>query len=142
MKQVRPLIALVALSMLMALGMDNAWAQHGEAASAVDTTGLEPLGPEWRTENPYAGNETAVKIGASGYNQNCARCHGLTAISGGISPDLRYLEKTKEGDAWFINRARHGATINGTTKMPPFEGILSQEAMWAIRTYVESRPVE
>jgi hypothetical protein len=25
------------------------------------------------------------------------------------------------------------------TKMPEFEGILSQEAMWSIRTYLDSR---
>lgn len=114
---------------------------HGNVTpEPVDTTGLEPLGPEWRTENPYKGNETAIKIGASGYNQNCARCHGLEAISGGIAPDLRYVEATPDGDAWFLNRIRHGATINGDFKMPPFEGILSQEAMWAIRSYLESRP--
>ena len=45
----------------------------------------------------------------------------------------------EEGDAWFINRIRHGYTQNGITKMPAFEGILSQEAMWAIRTYLDSR---
>ncbi len=116
---------------------------HGSVTpEPVDTTGLEPLGPEWRQENPYKGNETAIKIGASGYNQNCARCHGLEAISGGIAPDLRYLEATPDGDAWFLNRIRRGATINGDFKMPPFEGILSQEAMWAIRSYLESRPPE
>ena len=42
-------------------------------------------------------------------------------------------------DEWFINRIRHGYTLNGMTKMPAFEGILSQEAMWAIRTYLDSR---
>jgi mono/diheme cytochrome c family protein len=26
--------------------------------------------------------------------------------------------------------------------MPPFEGILNQEAMWAIRTWLETRPKE
>ena len=49
------------------------------------------------------------------------------------------LEKGDEGDEWFIERIRNGATINGITRMPAFEGTLSQEAMWAIRTYVESK---
>ena len=115
---------------------------HDVTLQPLETTGLDPLGPEWRKVNPYRGNEMAVKIGASGYNQNCARCHGLEAISGGIAPDLRKLEHTQSGDEWFLNRIRHGATISGTSKMPPFEGLLSQEAMWAIRTYVESRPFE
>ena len=111
---------------------------HGDVTpQPVDTTGLQPLGPEWLEKNPYRGNELAVKIGSSGFAQNCARCHGIEAESGGIAPDLRYLDKAEEGDAWFINRIRHGYTQNGVTKMPAFEGILSQEAMWAIRTYLD-----
>jgi cytochrome c-550 PedF len=131
--------AIVGASLLAFLGSAQCYA-HDVTLQPVDTAGLEPLGPEWRTENPYRGNEVALKIGTSGYNQNCARCHGIEAISGGIAPDLRALEKNQEGDKWFLNRIRHGAKINGDTKMPPFEGLLSQEAMWAIRTYIDSRP--
>ncbi|MCC0007306.1 MAG: cytochrome c-550 PedF [Hyphomicrobiaceae bacterium] len=111
---------------------------HGDVQpQPVDTTGLEQLGEAWREKNPYSGNELAIKIGSSGYNQNCARCHGLEVISGGLAPDLRYLEKGETGDEWFMERIRRGATINGVTKMPAFEGVLSQEAMWAIRAYIE-----
>lgn len=117
---------------------------HGDVQpQPVDTTGLEPLGDEWRTENPYRGNETAIKIGTSAYNQNCARCHGLEVISGGLAPDLRGLDQGNPGDEWFIQRIRHGAKKpDGTTMMPPFEGIMKQEAMWAIRAYIETRPTE
>lgn len=135
------LAAAVAILGLTVLGVAQTLA-HDVTLQPLETPGLEALGAEWRKENPYRGNEKAVAIGMSGYNQNCARCHGLEAISGGIAPDLRKLEHTESGDVWFLNRIRHGATINGTYKMPPFEGLLSQEAMWAIRTYVESRPFE
>jgi cytochrome c-550 PedF len=118
---------------------------HGDVApQPVDVAGLTPTGADWLKENPYradpAMKELATKIGASGYNQNCARCHGLEAISGGLAPDLRYLDEGKLGDEWFMERIRMGYTQNGITKMPKFEGIFSQEAMWAIRTYIESRP--
>lgn len=113
---------------------------HGDVSpQPVDTTGLEQLGADWRKTNPYRGNAVAVKIGASGYNQNCARCHGLEAISGGLAPDLRYLDKAEEGDKWYMERIRGGYTQNGMTKMPAFEGVISQEAMWAIRSYLDSR---
>lgn len=113
---------------------------HGDVTpQPIDTAGLPPVGAEWLEKNPYRGNELALKIGTSGFAQNCARCHGLDAVSGGIAPDLRYLDKGEEGDAWFINRIRHGYTQNGITKMPAFEGIVSQEAMWTIRTYLDSR---
>ena len=106
---------------------------------------LPEVGEDWLSENPYrdAGEEvwqTAVQIGASGYNQNCARCHGLEAISGGLAPDLRFLEAEEYGDEWYMERFIHGYTQNGTTKMPAFGELLGQKAAWAIRTYIEARP--
>jgi cytochrome c-550 PedF len=120
---------------------------HGDVQpQPIDTAGLTPVGTDWLKENPYRADkaqyDAAIKIGASGYNQNCARCHGLEVISGGIAPDLRYLDEGKLGDEWFLERIRGGYTQNGMTKMPKFEGIFNQEAMWAIRSYIETRPKE
>jgi cytochrome c-550 PedF len=122
------------------IAASNAVLAHGDVQpQPVDTTGLEPVGKDWKDKNPYVGNAIAIKIGSSGYNQNCARCHGLEVVSGGLAPDLRFLEKGKEGDDVFVERMKHGAVINGATKMPAFDGVLSQEAMWAIRAYIESK---
>lgn len=137
-----PLFALGVCAMLVAAS--EIVSAHGDVTpQPVDTAGLYPLGEEWRTQNPYSGNRTAIAIGTSAYNQNCARCHGLEVISGGLAPDLRYLESGKLGDEWFIQRIRHGARkADGSPMMPPFEGVLSQEAMWAIRSFLETRPPE
>ena len=121
---------------------------HGDVApQPVDTNALPEIGEEWLEENPYraetAGQEVwqaAIQIGASGYNQNCARCHGLEVVSGGLAPDLRYLEANFDGDEWYVERYVHGYTQNGTTKMPAFGELLGQKAGWAIRTYIETRP--
>jgi cytochrome c-550 PedF len=119
---------------------------HGDVQpQAVDVEGLDVLPEEIALENPYrvVGGEQydlAIKIGSSAYNSNCARCHGLEAISGGIAPDLRLLEDGEFGDEWFMERVRKGYSQNGAYKMPPFEELLSQEAMWAIRSYTETRP--
>lgn len=116
---------------------------HGDVQpQPVDTAGLEPLGKEWREVNPYLGNARAIEIGKSAYNQNCARCHGLEAISGGMSPDLRLLPKGPEGDEFYMPVTRKGVIRNGMTYMPAFEGILSQEAMWTIRSWLETQHVE
>lgn len=119
---------------------------HGDVTpQAVNTESLKPLGDEWLTENPYTGDETAIEVGASAYNSNCARCHGLQAISGGITPDLRKLndlsdwESIDEVNEWFVSRVRNGAVINGRYLMPPFDSILNQEAIWAIKAYIETR---
>ncbi|MEC3861737.1 cytochrome c-550 PedF [Mesobacterium sp. TK19101] len=119
---------------------------HGDVApQPMNTDALPEVGEDWLTENPYRDMgpdvwQTAVEIGDSGYNQNCARCHGLGVVSGGLAPDLRFLEAEEYGDEWFIERFRHGYTQNGTTKMPAFGELLGQKAAWAIRTYIETRP--
>ncbi|MER2263742.1 cytochrome c-550 PedF [Methylobacterium oxalidis] len=142
MRTVPRLAGSAALALGLALSAQPVLAHGDVQPQPVDTTGLEPLGDEWRSENPYRGNAKAIAIGDSGYNQNCARCHGLQVISGGLAPDLRYLEKGQEGDTWFQERVRHGALINGVAKMPAFEGVLSQEALWAIRSYLEAKHEE
>ena len=112
---------------------------HGDVVpQAVDTTGLKNVGAEFLASNPYRKDKTAIRFGDSAYNQNCARCHGLGGISGGIAPDLRYLPLGDEGDEVFLQRIRKGAVRDGRVYMPPFEGTLSQEAMWAIRTWLET----
>lgn len=148
MSLITPLTRISAIAALLALGTADAALAHGDVApQPVDTDALPEVGEDWLTENPYreAGAEVwraAVDIGASGYNQNCARCHGLEAISGGLAPDLRYLEAEEYGDEWYVERFRHGYTQNGITKMPAFGDLLGQKAAWAIRTYVETRPDE
>jgi cytochrome c-550 PedF len=104
----------------------------------VDTTGLPSLGAEWKTANPYAGDKKAIEIGASGYLQNCARCHGLEMESGGMAPDLHSFPKGKEGDEIYVDLVRNGKMQNGASKMPAFFPIVSQEGLWAIRAYIES----
>ncbi|MCI5038662.1 MAG: cytochrome c-550 PedF [Donghicola eburneus] len=119
---------------------------HGDVApQPVNTDALPDVSEDWLTENPYRDQgeevwQAAIEIGDSGYNQNCARCHGLGVVSGGLAPDLRYLEAEEYGDEWYIERFREGYTQNGITKMPAFGDLLGQKAAWAIRTYIETRP--
>jgi len=120
---------------------------HGDVApQPVDTAALPDV-EDGLIENPYraaeVGEETwlaALEIGASGYNQNCARCHGLEAVSGGLAPDLRFLEAEEYGDEWYMERFIHGYTQSGITRMPAFGELLGEKAGWAIRTYIETRP--
>lgn len=140
MKFPRVAASLAAATLVCALAHTAARAHGDVTPQPIDASSLPQLGKEWRTENPYRGNKEAIEIGSSGYNQNCARCHGLEVISGGMAPDLRYLDKGKEGDEWFINRIRTGKkNSEGTTIMPAFEGTFSQEAMWAIRAFLDSK---
>lgn len=145
----RSLVLAAALIALVPFAM-----AHGDVTpQAVDTSALPPLGDNWRPENPYRGHKAAIQVGSSAYNQNCARCHGLEAVSGGIAPDLRLLDKdcatlkvdkrkqacVAEMDQFYADAVRKGKVRNGAVYMPPFEGILNQEATWAIKAYLETR---
>ena len=149
----RPTLKRIACLLAGALALPLALAHGDVTPQAVDTRELPSLGEPWRDQNPFRKNDTAAKIGSSAYNQNCARCHGLEAISGGIAPDLRKLDNEcatakdekkkaaclKEIDGYFLTTVRKGRTRNGAVYMPPFEGTLNQEAVWSIKTYLETR---
>jgi cytochrome c-550 PedF len=145
--------SLSCLSLAFSFALSPVAHAHGDVVpQAVETKGLPALGDKWREENPYRGNKQAIGIGDSAYAQNCARCHGLQAISGGIAPDLRQLDRDcltqkdetkkqacfKEMDGYYASSVRKGKVRNGAVYMPPFEGIFSQEAVWAIKSYLES----
>jgi cytochrome c-550 PedF len=114
---------------------------HGDVApQAVDTAGLTSLGEDLQAENPYREKpdyDLAKLIGDKAFNQNCARCHGLGAVSGGIAPDLRQLVPVDD-DEYFLGRVMSGAVRDGVTYMPPFGEVLSQEAIWAIRSWLDT----
>ena len=133
---IRNTIALVA----MIMGFSSVALGHGDVApQPVDISGLTPVaGDEF--ENPYRDTDeydTAIKIGDKAYNQNCARCHGLGGMSGGIAPDLRYLIPG-EDDEYFVEKVKLGSVRNGVTYMPAFEEIFSDEAIWAIRSWLDT----
>ena len=125
---------------LLTVGTQSAFPHGDGAPQPVDTTGLKPLGEETVMTNPYRGDKLAIEIGARGYNSNCARCHGLDVKSGGMAPDLRALPPDDESDGWFLQRVLHGAVRDERVKMPPFDGLLSQEAIWEIRSYIDAQP--
>ncbi|MFX8274153.1 hypothetical protein ABTL44_19215, partial [Acinetobacter baumannii] len=79
MKLNQPLVIAGSLCIAAVLVTVQAWAHGDVTPQAVDTSSLPQLGEGWRPENPYRGNEAAIKIGTSAFNQNCARCHGLEA---------------------------------------------------------------
>ena len=152
----RKIVALASLALGLSLTSLQAMSHGDVIPHSVDTSSLPQLGPAWLDSNPYStgpAHDEALRIGSSAFNQNCARCHGLQAISGGISPDLRKLDNDcmdladatkrdacfEEIQQYFLSTVRRGRARDGRVYMPPFEGILTQEAMWSIKTYLETR---
>ncbi|MGI9418568.1 MAG: cytochrome c-550 PedF [Geminicoccaceae bacterium] len=133
-------IITTAAALCLMVAADQAFAHGDVAPQPIDISGLTLLNGEEHFENPYRDGdeyETAIKIGDKAYNQNCARCHGLGALSGGIAPDLRYLIPG-EDDEYFMEKVKLGAVRNGVTYMPAFGEIFTDEAIWAIRSWLDT----
>ena len=120
----------------------------------VDFSSLPKLGPTWLATNPYRGNPDAIAVGRLTYGQTCARCHGTDASTNAApAPDLRKLDAfcrrienaelkaacLRDNDAYFSKTVRQGKTIVGVVHMPAWEPVLSQELVWAIQSFIESR---
>lgn len=134
----RSMTAALLLAGLLASSLVQA---HGDVVpQPVDVSTLKPLGEKLLGENPYRGDQEAIRVGEVGYAKNCARCHGLHAVSGGVAPELRLMDSDKENDKFFLEITLHGKTRNGRVYMPAFQGIMAQEAIWAIRSYIEVQP--
>jgi PQQ-dependent dehydrogenase (methanol/ethanol family) len=91
-----------------------------------------------RQLNPPANiaSKDEIDRGRSLYQQFCFNCHGDTAVSGGVLPDLRYSPFNLQRDAW------KQVVINGALSskgMVSFKKVLEDKDAEAIRSYVIKR---
>ena len=75
-----------------------------------------------------------VNKGRDLFNGNCGVCHGLSAVSGGVVPDLRYLTPEKHN---IFPGIVYGA--RASRGMPSFAGRLKPEDVDAIHQYLIKR---
>lgn len=113
----------------------------------------------WQLPNPYRGDgpesKAILAAGAAAYEKHCSSCHGREssqAIPEG--PDLRRLNSVclrlrdrslvprclQDVDTYYLQSVLEGKPRAGHMHMPAWAGLLSQETIWAIRTFTESRP--
>lgn len=139
---------------LIALGAASpaATATNAEALRS-DLTSLPPLGSEWRSHNPYRDNAAVAAVGRTIYLEACARCHGDEQARGAPAPNLgrldRYCRRITDAsvrtlcladvDDYFRRSVLFGKIRLGIEHMPAWQAVLSQEAVWALRTYVTQR---
>ena len=96
---------------------------------------------EARLANPFEGRADVVENGRSLFNQYCAHCHGPNAQQGEKPRDLRRLKIRYEGDAIsvFYTTVNNGRVEKG---MPVWKGVLSEDVMWQIYTYLQNVQAE
>lgn len=121
-------------------------AHHGRctftAMSVIATLWLVAATPAVADEprpiaNPFAGRADMADEGHGLFNQYCSHCHGPNAIQGERPRDLRRL-KIRYGDKApeiFLTTISTGRPDKG---MPIWKGVLSDDVLWRIYTYLES----
>ena len=97
-----------------------------------------PPAPDTRTLQmlPELAAEKSVIAGKATYHRFCVGCHGDTAVSGGVLPDLRYSAAATDGALW--HRIVHDGALQ-TRGMVAFGAELSDADIDAVRAYVVHR---
>ena len=85
---------------------------------------------------PNAANAAVVGEGKARYHHFCGTCHGDSAVSGGVLPDLRYSQALNNVDLW--NQIVHDGALK-SQGMVSFAPVLSQLEIDAVRAYVVYR---
>lgn len=147
------------VALLLALILPTAHAQTphpqevADPSVRVDTSTLTAPAPG-AAGNPYRGDSRAIEIGRTAFNQACARCHGVDAINKGqVGPDLTLLDRpckpivdpaikrmcVEDQDDYFLKSVQDGKIRVGVVHMPGWKDILSPQAIWTLRSFLESR---
>ncbi len=88
---------------------------------------------------PNTANVAVVAEGKARYHRFCGTCHGDSAVSGGVLPDLRYSAALGNPQLW--NQIVHDGALK-SQGMVPFASVLSQTEIDAVRAYVTARANE
>jgi len=96
--------------------------------------------------NPFEGDAAAVSAGQELYVSNCAGCHGESAQGDGpagqaLDPRPANLVNTaKETEDQYIYWVIHegGAAAGLSPSMISYAGVLTEDQIWQITTYIES----
>lgn len=83
---------------------------------------------------PVTAEAATLQEGKQAFADHCGICHGLSAISSNIIPDLRYLPRQKHEDFMAILFG-----LQSHKGMPPFSDILNQKQMQSIHQYIIQR---
>lgn len=87
--------------------------------------------------NPFAGRDDLVPEGKTAFNLHCSHCHGPNAFQGERPRDLRRLTKRYRDDVAevFLTTALNGRPEKG---MPPWKGVIEEEKLWKIFTFLST----
>jgi mono/diheme cytochrome c family protein len=117
----------------------------GGGGAEKDTAEVIPANYAGKT-NPFKGNADAASAGKEVYTTNCASCHGDSGKGdgpAGASLDPKAADLTaaakEDGEDFFLWRiSEGGAMAPFNSSMPAWKGILTEEQIWQVTSYIET----
>ncbi|CDY74631.1 High-affinity iron permease [Caballeronia glathei] len=106
---------------------------------------MNGIDPQYTSkENPLEPTAPNIESGRTLFEQNCARCHGVTGLGDG--PDGANLfprpanvaavsKMPMASDGYLLWSISEGGVPVGSA-MPPFKGALKEDEIWKIITYL------
>lgn len=99
--------------------------------------------------NPYVNDPAQVALGEILFEANCSACHGATGegdgpASGGLDPQPGNLalRHPNMGDSYMFWRISEGGLMEPFNSiMPGWKGLLDEESIWQIISYVRTMVV-
>jgi mono/diheme cytochrome c family protein len=86
------------------------------------------------------GDAALIATGKAAFNANgCARCHAVGGQGGRMGPDLtRVGADPNHTPQWLAQHVKNPRSQNPSSRMPAFEGKISDQDLLALGTYLAS----
>lgn len=118
----------------------------GGGGKATESTTVEVPADYAGKTNPMANDAAAVTAGQEIYTTNCASCHGDSgggdgAAGAALEPKPAALNSLSAdiSDAFLFWRISEGGMMEPfNSSMPAFKGVLSEEQIWQVVTYIHT----
>ncbi len=129
-------------------GEHNDGEEHGDAAADGEHEHFEAPDEFASLTNPFVGDAAAVEAGKVIYANNCAACHGATGQGDGPSAAALDPRPSNLADPTMMNSmtdsylfwriSEGGVAAPFNSQMPPWKGVLSEEEIWQVITFVRT----
>ncbi|HEY9090004.1 MAG TPA: cytochrome c [Anaerolineaceae bacterium] len=114
--------------------------------AANETSAVEVPADYAGKTNPVANDAAAATAGQEIYTTNCASCHGDTGAGDGAAgaaldpkPAALNALSAEKNDAYLFWRISEGGMMEPfNSSMPAFKGVLSEDQIWQVVTYIHT----
>ena len=113
------------------------WRWAAILAAALALAGVVGAEESQDIVNPFDGRDDLIPKGKTLFNVHCSHCHGPNAVQGERKRDLRRLSRRYKDrmPAVFYQTVTTGRPDKG---MPPWKGVLEDDTLWTIFTFLET----